>query len=270
MKMNRRNFIVKSFFALLGLFLFDVFWFEKYVIQWTTYDLSNSNNKIKIVQLTDLHINKLKSFHKAIANKINQELPDLICITGDSVNNNKGLPVLNQFLDLISKEIPKVVILGNKEYAGKVNIDSFRTLIKKHNGRLLINESLKFSAADRDLVIIGVDDFIGGYPDFTNASAKYDSSEEAILLNHCPQYSDEIALLNEIQKVNIKLILSGHTHGGQITFLGKAFYKPRGSGRFLRGWYKLNDIRMYVSKGIGTKYIPIRMGSRAEATIFYV
>ena len=61
--------------------------------------------------------------------------------------------------------------------------------------------------------------------------------------------------LNETQKINIKLILSGHTHGGQITFLGKAFYKPGGSGRFLRGWYRLNDIRMYVSKGIGTKYI---------------
>jgi len=66
------------------------------------------------------------------------------------------------------------------------------------------------------------------------------------------------------------LILSGHTHGGQIAFLGKAFYKPGGSGRFLRGWCRLNDIRMYVSKGIGTKYIPIRVGCRAEATIFYV
>ncbi|MGB5202893.1 metallophosphoesterase [Eudoraea sp.] len=270
MKMNRRNFIIRSFFALLGLFLFDIFWFEKYVIQWTTYDLSNSENKIKIVHLTDLHINELKSFHKAIAKKINQELPDLICITGDSVNRNNGLPVLNQFLDLISKEIPKVVIMGNKEYAGKVDINSFRALIKKHNGQLLINESLKFSTANRNLAIIGIDDFIGGNPDFTNALTGYDSAEEAIVLNHCPEYSDEIALLNEIQKVNIKLILSGHTHGGQITFLGKAFYKPGGCGRFLRGWYKLNDIRMYVSKGIGTKYIPIRMGCRAEATIFYV
>ncbi|MGB5782517.1 MAG: metallophosphoesterase, partial [Eudoraea sp.] len=161
MKMNRRNFIIRSFFALLGLFLFDIFWFEKYVIQWTTYDLSNSENKIKIVHLTDLHINELKSFHKAIAKKINQELPDLICITGDSVNRNNGLPVLNQFLDLISKEIPKVVIMGNKEYAGKVDINSFRALIKKHNGQLLINESLKFSTANRNLAIIGIDDFIG-------------------------------------------------------------------------------------------------------------
>lgn len=270
MKLNRRSFIIKFFFALIGLFFFDILWFEKYVIQWTTYDLSKSENKIKIVQLTDLHINELKSFHKAISKRINKELPDFICITGDSVNNNKGLPALNEFLGFISNDIPKVVIMGNKEYAGRVNTNSFRNLIEKHNGQLLINESLKFSKANRDLVIIGVDDFIGGNPDFTNASAKYDSLEETIVLNHCPQYSDEIALLNEIEKVNIKLILSGHTHGGQITFLGKAFYKPGGSGRFLRGWYKLNNIRMYVSKGIGTKYIPIRMGCRAEATIFYV
>ena len=270
MKLNRRNFMIKFFLALLGLFFFDILWFEKYIIQWTTYDLSSSENKIKIVQLTDLHINELKSFHKAIARKINKEHPDLICITGDSVNNNRGLPVFNQFLGLIDNDIPKAVIMGNKEYAGKVDINSFRALIKNHNGRLLINESLKFSTPGRSLVIIGVDDFIGGNPDFSYAATEYDNSEEAIVLNHCPEYSEEIALLNETQKVNVKLLLSGHTHGGQITFLGKAFYKPGGSGRFLRGWYKLNDIKMYVSKGIGTKYIPIRMGCRAEASIFYV
>ena len=270
MKLNRRNFMIKFFLALLGLFFFDILWFEKYIIQWTTYDLSSLENKIKIVQLTDLHINELKSFHKAIARKINKEHPDLICITGDSVNNNRGLPVFNQFLGLIDNDIPKAVIMGNKEYAGKVDINSFRALIKNHNGRLLINESLKFSTPGRSLVIIGVDDFIGGNPDFSYAATEYDNSEEAIVLNHCPEYSEEIALLNETQKVNVKLLLSGHTHGGQITFLGKAFYKPGGSGRFLRGWYKLNDIKMYVSKGIGTKYIPIRMGCRAEASIFYV
>ncbi|MBT8291841.1 MAG: metallophosphoesterase, partial [Eudoraea sp.] len=115
MKLNRRSFIIKFFFALMGLFFFDILWFEKYVIQWTTYDLSKSENKIKIVQLTDLHINELKSFHKAIAKRINKELPDFICITGDSVNNNKGLPALNQFLGFISNDIPKVVIMGNKE-----------------------------------------------------------------------------------------------------------------------------------------------------------
>lgn len=270
MKISRRSFIIKSFLAFLGLFLFDIFWFEKNVIQWTNYDLSDSDSKIKIIQLSDLHINELKAFHKSIASKINEELPDLICITGDAVNNNRGLPIFDQFLELISKEIPKVVIMGNKEYAGKVNIDTFRTLIEKHNGQLLINESLNFSKTNRNLNIIGIDDLIGGKPDFINATTTFDNSEETIVLNHCPEYSDEIAILNETQKVNIKLILSGHTHGGQITFLGRAFYKPSGSGRFLRGWYRLNDVRMYVSKGIGTKHIPIRMGSRAEATVFYV
>lgn len=268
--MKRRNFIVKSIFALLGIFFFDIFWFEKFVIQWTTFDLSHTDNKIKIIQLSDLHMKELKSFHKSIANKINQELPDLICLTGDSINNNRGLPVLNQFLELISKEIPKVVIMGNKEYAGKVDIDSYRSMFEKHNGKLLINESLKFTQADRSIVIVGIDDYIGGHSDFTKASVDYLNTEETVVLNHCPEYSDAIAVLNETQKTNIKLILSGHTHGGQITFLGKAFYKPGGSGRFLRGWYKLNDIRMYVSKGIGTKYIPVRVGCRAEATIFYV
>ncbi|MCK5440315.1 MAG: hypothetical protein KAJ23_00350 [Maribacter sp.] len=62
----------------------------------------------------------------------------------------------------------------------------------------------------------------------------------------------------------------GHTHGGQITFLGKEFFKPKGSGNYLRGWYRINNLRMYVSKGIGTSGPPFRLGSRAEATVFYI
>ena len=59
-------------------------------------------------------------------------------------------------------------------------------------------------------------------------------------------------------------MLSGHTHGGQITFLGIVPFKPQGSGRYLKGWYKDSDPKMYISKGIGTSVLPIRLGARAE------
>ena len=74
----------------------DAFWFERYIIQWNKFDISGrDDNKIKTIQLTDLHINEILAFHHSIAKRINQEQPDLIFITGDSVNRTSKLPILN-------------------------------------------------------------------------------------------------------------------------------------------------------------------------------
>ena len=49
-----------------------------------------------------------------------------------------------------------------------------------------------------------------------------------------------------------------------ITFLGIVPFKPQGSGKYLKGWYKESEPKMYISKGIGTSILPIRFGARAE------
>jgi predicted MPP superfamily phosphohydrolase len=257
--------------GLFGIILTDAFWFERYIIQWTSFDLSEGEKeRVKVIQLTDLHMKSLSSFHIAIAQRINNEKPDLLFFTGDSINNNRGLTFLKQFLERIDRAIPKVVIMGNVEYSGRVNITAFSNLFKNYNGTLLINENLVFQIKDRPVCIIGTDDFVGGNPDFRRAVQAVDTAATCIVLNHCPVYSNEIARLSQQLQIKTKVVLSGHTHGGQITILGKAFFKPFGSGDFLRGWYRVIDSKIYVSKGIGTRYLPIRLGSRAEATIFYV
>jgi len=66
----------------------------------------------------------------------------------------------------------------------------------------------------------------------------------------------------------IDLILSGHTHGGQVKLLGFIPYLPQGSGKYVSGWYLDQHKQLYVSKGIGTSILPIRFGARAEISIF--
>ena len=271
MNLDRRSFMLKFFIGVIGLLLLDIFWFEKYIIRWPEYDISDrDSDRIKLIQLSDLHIEELKSFHRSIAKKINKEKPHLLLITGDSVNYPRLLPVFNDFLELIDLSIQKVVIMGNKEYDGNVNINSLKKVIKNQNGKLLINESLVFKTNNRELNIIGVDDFIRGNPDFKKAANNLNKSLDTIVLNHCPIYRDEIEKINRNLNVNIKAILSGHTHGGQITLFGLKAYKVGGSGNYLKGWYKGSESKMYVSKGIGTSYLPIRFFARAEAPIFYV
>lgn len=255
----------------MGLAFLDAFWFERYVIDWNEFDISgDSGDKIKTIQLSDLHIGSIKSFHESLAQKINEERPDALFVTGDSVDRNSKIPVLDAFLAMIDSDIPKFAIMGNVDYEGGVDIDLLRKTYEKYNGKLLINQSHRLQAKKRIVNIIGVDDYLCGYPDFSKAAENVDLSLGTIVLNHCPAYRDEIDTINAKIGRKIKLVLSGHTHGGQITFFGKAIFTPYGSGRYLKGWYKNEHSQLYVSKGIGTRIVPFRFWSRAEAIVFYV
>jgi len=262
-KLSRRKFIKRGILAALGLFLLDAFWFEKYVIDWNYFDISKpQDHKIKVIQISDLHFGKLRSSHKSIAEKINKLQPDLIFLTGDSVNKTGTISELHKFLQLIDNSIPKYAIMGNWEYWGNVDILQFKTMLSKNNCELLINENRTITLNKRQVSIIGVDDLIGGEADYQKAIANIKMSPTNIVLSHCPQYRDTIIFLKE--DIQVDLVLSGHSHGGQITFLGYAPITPRGCGRYLKGWYTEADPKLYVSKGIGTSAIPIRFGARAE------
>ena len=108
---------------------------------------------------------------------------------------------------------------------------------------------------------------MGGKPNIIKAIENVTESNYHIILNHCPAYTDIIrALLPQNNKVNF--ILSGHTHGGQVNFLGWAPMLPPGSNNYVSGWYKNALPHMFISKGIGTSVLPIRFGSRAEIVLF--
>ncbi|MDX2445357.1 MAG: hypothetical protein QNK30_16295 [Bacteroidales bacterium] len=71
-KITRRKFITRGILTAIGLVLIDSLWFEKCIIDWNYFDISkNKSNKIKIVQISDLHFDAIRNFHKSIAIKIN-------------------------------------------------------------------------------------------------------------------------------------------------------------------------------------------------------
>jgi predicted MPP superfamily phosphohydrolase len=260
---TRRKFLKKGVLASIGILLLDSLWFEKYVIDWNYFDISKSTkNKIKILQISDLHLNQLKYYHKSIAKKINAIKPDLIFITGDSVDKTENMSSLTGFLDIIDNSIKKFAITGNWEYWGNVDLKKLKDVYSNNNCELLINENRTISIRNRDISIIGMDDFVGGNADFEKAIINLKKTKTTIVLSHCPEYREIIS--NQKGNLDIDLVLSGHTHGGQITFLGIAPFKPQGSGKYLKGWYNEMEPKMYVSKGIGTSILPVRFGARAE------
>jgi hypothetical protein len=66
----------------------------------------------------------------------------------------------------------------------------------------------------------------------------------------------------------VDLLLAGHTHGGQVAPFGLALTLPSGSGRYVAGWYRDAGPPMYVSRGIGTSLIPVRLGATPELVRF--
>jgi predicted MPP superfamily phosphohydrolase len=268
MPWTRRKFITSGILAGLGFSLLDACWLEKYFIETNESFLGKSGKEkfdLKVIQLSDLHLQSVNSQLKRLARKINTIRPDLVLITGDAVDKREHIDVLDQFLTVIDRSIRKVAILGNWEYWGAIDLSALRQLYANHNGELLINQTRQYTFRNKTVSVTGVDDFVGGKADIATAVSEFKTSDYHIILNHCPEYGDVIAstLKNQIP---YDVILSGHTHGGQINLFGIVPFKPVGSGRYLKGWY--HNKTMYVSKGIGTSILPMRFMARAEMAVF--
>ena len=268
-RISRKKFIIDAFTLLAATFALDAFWLEKFFIETNEFYLGNATGKtenLRVIQVADLHLQKIQLQHELLAKRINKIKPDLILFTGDSVDRGSKMDLFNEYLTLFDHNIKKVAILGNREYSQDINIDKLKAIYARHNGELMINHSKVYKFGRDTISITGIDDFYRGNADFPLAMSQYTPADHHIVLSHCPAHRDIIS--KQQGDVPIDCVLSGHTHGGQITFFGYAPYTPGGSGRYVRGWYRDQDPPLYVSKGIGTTALPIRFGSRAEIAIF--
>ena len=270
MPISRRKFIQTGTLLTIGIVLTDAFWIEKFFIEVNEFYIGTATKdtaNIKVVQISDLHLQSINYQLIQLTEKLNKLNPDLILITGDTVDKAQNVSLLNDFLKRINQDIKKVAILGNWEYWGKINLNDLNKVYTDNNCTLLVNQTAQFSFRGKTISITGIDDYIGGNADIETAIMHYKKSDYHIILNHCPQYSDQIAE-KLTPDTNVDFILSGHTHGGQINILGFIPFLPQGSGKYVKGWYHSNTPKMYVSKGIGTSVFPARFGARAEIAIF--
>jgi hypothetical protein len=184
---------------------------------------------------------------------------------------------LDRFLQLLPAGVPKAAILGNHDYKSGIDIPTFRRLYARHNGVLLVNESVTYAFGNTRLVVTGLDDARHGVPDLARAVGNLGSTDHHLVLIHRPVQQEDVrqqlprinAGRSPDRQLHVGYLLAGHTHGGQITFFGYAPYLPKLSGRYVKGWFNRHSPRLYVSRGFGTSLVPFRYGAPPEITLFH-
>ena len=221
-----------------------------------------STDRLRIVQVSDLHVHGIGTLERQLLEQLHESQADLIVITGDSIDRAESLPLLDRLLGDFPRSPRVLAILGNWEYRSGVTPGQFAHTYARHGIELLVNQSIEVEHRGRTIRVTGLDDILDGRPDAATALRDGRSLDHHLVLAHCPVSRNTLGLPPEHPA---SLVLSGHTHGGQVAPFGVATILPPGCGRYVSGWYRDADgPPLYVSRGIGTSLLPIRIGATPE------
>lgn len=217
-----------------------------------------------ICQITDVHHSPLVSLEyiKSIVEKANGLKPDLTVLTGDYIDEDKDYmaPSVKALSGLRARH-GAVSILGNHDYyAGKGYAED---VFASNRMRLLKDSHMLIGSGKSALCIAGTSDYLEGRPDAKRALSGVDPEVPRILLSHHPDYSEYLP-----PDERIDLVLSGHTHGGQVRLpFAIAPVMPSEFGQKYSGGLVANkNTQVYVSRGVGVVMIPVRFNCPPELT----
>lgn len=243
-------------------------WRDTRDVQVTSHALSSpspQSHPVTVVQLSDLHLQQVGEFEQILLSEVRRLDPDLVVLTGDMLDRAQSLQALLAFVGAMGP-MPKIAVLGNWEHWSGVDLLALKTGLQAAGGHLLVNEKLDLSVRGRVLQVLGLDDHTAGAPD-AGMLATLDPGP-SLLLQHSPGWFQTAEV--SARPWRASWCLSGHTHGGQIAFLGWPVVLPRGSGNYKAGRYDTPNCPVYVSRGLGTSVLPLRWGSRPELAVFTV
>lgn len=227
--------------------------------------LPTAMHGFKMVQISDLHVAPLlgRDYVEQVVARTNAVNPDVIVITGDLVDGS--VDDLREAIDpLRNLKAPHGVyfVTGNHEYYS--GVDQWLAHVQTLGIRVLRNERVMIGAGSNSFDLAGVDDltaraFGGGHgADLPKALAGRNPERELVLLAHQPR------AIYEAAEHNVGLMLSGHTHGGQLWPFG---YLVRLQQPYVQGLAQHGTTQIYVNRGTGYWGPPMRLGASPELTL---
>ncbi len=218
----------------------------------------------RVAQLSDLHIGGFTpaKWGESWARMSNAASPDLVVVTGDLVSS--GVDFHGDIAHVIGKlraEDGVYVSMGNHDYFG--DGEPLITMLRAKGAVVLRNEGTTVTRGKATMFVAGVDDTWTRRANLARALERRAPGVLTLLLSHDP------ALFPAAAKEGISLVLSGHTHGGQVAlpFFPKFLSLGKLAHRFHLGLYRDGDSTLYVHPGLGTTGPPIRVGVAPEIAI---
>ncbi len=223
--------------------------------------VSGASRSFTVAVFGDTHIGfyyDLEHFEKAIE-MINAESPDIIVFTGDLIDDlntySEDKEKVSDALRRLTAVYGKFAVYGNHDYS-KTGNPVYADIMEAGGFTVLENEY--FYIPELNVTMHGIDDCLIGYG---NPSVLEAASEYTFNLAVC----HEPDIFDQITDYNVSLMLSGHTHGGQVRlpFFTRQFLPPHGE-KYVSGIFDNDGSFLYVTKGIGTTKLPLRFGAVPE------
>lgn len=252
---------MEIFIALLILIIYNLYQISSYKIERISLTSKKLKKSLRLVQITDFHSSRFINLNR-LARDISKVDPDIIVLTGDIIDGRKRS--LKEALNLVSKlsdlAIDSYFVMGNHEYRNP-KLDLFIDSLRAQGIKILDNELVKIGEGAINLAGInfGLD-----REDYDELISFMDEDSYNILLSHSPKYPIEYGLNRE------DLVLSGHTHGGQVRlpFLGAVLSPSEGFfPEYDKGLYEIGKTVLYIDSGLGSSLLPLRILNRVQISI---
>ncbi len=220
----------------------------------------------RIAHISDLHNAQFGKNNSVLIKKLRESKPDIIAITGDSVDSrHTNFEITLNFIEQAMDIAPCYFVVGNHESRfEEEEYQSFENRLIDFGVIVLHNEAVNIERGGEKINICGVDDPMFDENFSENLKNCAVENEFTILLSHRPESFAEYV------ENGYNLVLSGHGHGGQvrIPFFGGLYVPGQGFfPEFDAGIYTDGNTNMIVSRGIGNSVIPIRINNSPEVII---
>ncbi|MGI5816649.1 MAG: metallophosphoesterase [Armatimonadota bacterium] len=218
---------------------------------------------IRICQLTDVHHGPylaIERVHDAVS-LAQEQRPDLFVITGDLSHKREwSVPPVWDAMSPLQAPLGVWGVMGNHDWWH--GIAASREGAKRAQIGMLDNRAVPIVHRGERLWLAGVGDLWTDRQDLAGALRGVPDDEPVILLTHNPDYADEMA------DRRVKLMLAGHSHGGQICPPLMGPLKVPNRMKYAAGLVRTAVSQVYISRGIGMAILPFRFNCRPELPVF--
>ena len=219
---------------------------------------------LKVAFLTDVHHGPYVDldYVRHCVRTANLLDPDLILLGGDYIlREAKYAGPCFEALTGLKAPLGVYGVLGNHDYwhgVAPVKAGFLAAGITE-----LTNHGVWLNRRGDRLRLAGVDDLWAGAPDADLALGDATATDASLLVSHNPDFAEHL------HDDRVGLVLAGHTHGGQVAFPGftPPWVPSAFGGKYLRGKVEAPHTTVYVSRGLGTMGLPVRLGSRPEISL---